>query len=109
MVEEHSVQRAAVPGDARERAVGRVDSSVVRREERVAVEPFVECVKEGDIARLVRRAVIEAERRALEDRREAVQRQVVCRDCVLQVFGHLQHVPNDEDRQIAERGCVYDC
>lgn len=106
MVEEDVVQRAAVASDALQGAVGGGDGRVVRRKEREAVEALVERVEERDVTGLVRRRVVERQRRALQHRLERGERVVVRRDGVAEVLGHLEHVVDDEDGEVADRGDV---
>ena len=108
MVAQDVVVRGGVARKALESRVGRVNGSVVRREQREALVSNVEDIEQWDIASLVRRRVVVADLRVVKKRLERGQRVVVRRDRVLKVLGHLEDVVDDPDGEVADSGDVDD-
>ena len=103
MVEQDIVEGRAVRRDARERTVRSADRTVVGVEQRKPMVAMVERIKECNIARRVRRRVVEAQRRALQDRLCRYELAVRGNRSV-QVPGGVQDVVDDEKSEVLVRG-----
>lgn len=103
------VQSSRVTGETAERAVRRIDSSVVGREEGEARVACVKRVEEADVARLVGRRVVEVGGNTLtQELLETGERVVVGRDRGFEELGEVQNVVDDVEGKVAVCGGVHD-
>lgn len=108
MVEQHVIQCGPVTRQAGERGVRGLYSAVVGREQRESPVTSVECREEGNVGRLVRGHIVEAQSRVAQDGLEAGKGVVVGGNSDIKVLGHVQNMIDDVNGQIAVGSHVED-